>query len=205
MNLKNVKAFIDSGILELYVSGITTDEETAMVKALSIEHLLIKSEIEAITHSLEQYALANPIAPDATLKAFMFAKIDFMERVQGGEIPGYPPALHQGSLLTDYQPWIDRKDMVLPETLEGFYAKIIGYTSEVTTAIVWIEDESPVEVHDKELESFLIAEGTCNITIDGKVHSLVPGDYLTIPLFKAHFVKVTSCFPCKVILQRMAA
>jgi mannose-6-phosphate isomerase-like protein (cupin superfamily) len=55
------------------------------------------------------------------------------------------------------------------------------------------------------MEHFLIVEGTCDITIGDKVHHLVPGDYLSIPLYIDHDVKVTSITPCKVILQRVAA
>ena len=64
---------------------------------------------------------------------------------------------------------------------------------------------APAEVHDNEYEKFLIIEGTCDITVDEDVYSLVPGDYFSIPLYKSHNIKVTSTIPCKAILQRLAA
>ena len=47
-------------------------------------------------------------------------------------------------------------------------------------------------------------EGTCTITIEDEIHQLVPGNVLSIPLYKNHTVVVTSEIPCKVILQRIA-
>jgi mannose-6-phosphate isomerase-like protein (cupin superfamily) len=64
---------------------------------------------------------------------------------------------------------------------------------------------SPAEIHHDEYERFLIVEGTCDITIEKKVHHLKSGDFLAIPLFANHTVKVTSNIPCKAILQRVAA
>ena len=61
------------------------------------------------------------------------------------------------------------------------------------------------EVHDDEFEKFMVVEGTCTITIEENKHELHPGDFLSIPLYKNHFVKVTSDIPCIVILQRIAA
>ncbi len=60
-------------------------------------------------------------------------------------------------------------------------------------------------MHTHELEKFLILEGTCDITIEDEVYSLKAGDFLSIPLYNKHDVKVTSLNPCKAILQRIAA
>ncbi|MEO5942329.1 MAG: cupin domain-containing protein, partial [Ferruginibacter sp.] len=106
--------------------------------------------------------------------------------------------------IETYAPWLNRSDMTAPDN-EAIFAKIIGYTPEATTAIVWIKEYAPHEVHDHEYEKFLVVEGTCDIIVEGKVHSLIPGDYFAIPLHKKHVVKVTSIIPCKVILQRIAA
>lgn len=60
-------------------------------------------------------------------------------------------------------------------------------------------------MHINELEKFLILEGTCDITIEDEVYSLKAGDFLSIPLYKKHDVRITSLNPCKAILQRLAA
>jgi mannose-6-phosphate isomerase-like protein (cupin superfamily) len=95
--------------------------------------------------------------------------------------------------------------MVLPDNASEIFAKLIGVTPEVTTAILWIRTETPYEIHDHEYERFLILEGTCEINVDDKIYGLKAGDYMSIPLHVGHFVKVTSSTPCKAILQRVAA
>lgn len=196
---------IESGILELYVSGCTSAEETAFVERMMAQHEAIRNEVNAISHALEQYALANAIAPDPTIKPFLMATIDYMERMKAGEAPTFPPALHAASTIADYKPWLDRPDMVPEEPMEEASARIIGNTPQAMTAIVWLKYGAPPETHTHEYEKFLIVEGTCDITIDNKVHSLIPGDVLTIPLHATHHVRVTSPYPCKIILQRAAA
>ena len=85
------------------------------------------------------------------------------------------------------------------------YAKIISSTSNETTAIVWLKEAAPAEVHTDTYEKFLVVEGSCTISIEDTIHRLVPGDFLSIPLHVSHVVTVTSTEYCKIILQRVAA
>ena len=200
----NNKELIESGILEQYVMGNTTAEETVMVEERAAEDAEIRAEITAISKSLEAYAMQHAITPNILIKPFLWATIDYTQRLMQGEDVTFPPMLNEKSLITDYDEWLSRKDMVLPDFADTLYAKIIGYTPQANTAIVWIKDYAPHEVHDNEYERFLIVEGTCNILVDDEVNALVPGNYFAIPLHKKHLVKVTSNIPCKVILQRVA-
>ena len=200
-----VSDYIESGILEMYVLGQTTADETSEVEKMAMMHSEVREEIDAISIALEQYAEANAIEPDPTIRPFVMATINYMERLKRGETPVDPPAIQKGSKVEDYAQWLNREDLQLNESLSDYYAHIIGATPEVTTAIVWLKDGAPPETHTKELEKFLIVEGTCDITVDTEVHSMKPGDVLIIPLYKTHHVTVTSPNPCKVILQRAAA
>ena len=201
----NVKEYIETGILEVYVLGLASKEEAEEVERMSIMHAEIKQELAEITIALEQYAQQNNIAPHPSLKPLLMATIDYTERLKGGEPQSFPPILNENSKIEDYGEWLNRKDMIAPVDFDEIFAKIIGYTPQVTSAIVWIKDMAPEEVHTNEYEKFLIVEGTCDITIGEKIYKLVPGDYLAIPLHLDHKVKVTSQTPCKVILQRIAA
>jgi mannose-6-phosphate isomerase-like protein (cupin superfamily) len=203
--VSTISSYIDSGILEAYVLGFATAEECAEVEKLAAAHPEIKNELAQIENSLEQYASDHAVQPHATIKPLLLATIDYTERLKNGETPGAPPLLHADSKISDYAQWLNRPDMAPSAFDDDIFLKIIGYTPQATTAIVWIKTIAPDEVHHDEHESFLILEGTCDITIGDKVHQLVPGDYLSIPLHADHFVKVTSDIPCKVILERRAA
>lgn len=195
---------IDSGILELYVAGMTNAAETSEVELAAASNPAIWQEINDICSSLEKFALQNAVVPNPVLKPFLLATIDYTERLKNGEHPANPPLLHERSTAQDYAIWLNRSDMQPPVT-KDLFAKIIGFTPAATTAIVWLKDYAPHEVHDNEYEKFLIVEGSCNIIVENEVNSLKAGDYFAIPLHKAHMINVTSATFCKVILQRVAA
>lgn len=203
--MMNVKDYIESGIIESYVIGVATADEEREVMEMAAAYHEVRAAINEFSVAMESYALAHAVAPDPTIKPFLMATIDYTDRLEKGEPVTFPPVLHESSQIADYAEWLNRSDMVLPEDFKDFHAKIIGYTPQVTTAIVWIKYMAPQEVHEDEFEKFLVIEGTCDITIGENVHKLAAGDYLAIPLHQDHNVRVTSAIPCKVILQRVAA
>jgi len=203
--MSEVSRFIESGILEMYVLGDTTPEQSAEVERMAKIHLRVKEELTSIEILLEDYALSHAKQVDPTIKPFFLASINYLERLGNGEQRSLPPKLHKDSLSADYSQWLDRPELQLTEPVDEIEARIIGATREQTTAIVWIKNGSPPETHKDVYESFLILEGTCNIIVDGKNNYLKAGDVFTIPLHLSHTVIVTSDIPCKVILERLAA
>lgn len=200
-----IEEFINSGILGMYVMGAASAEEIAEVERMASRYPEVRSELEVISNALNMYATAHAVEPDITVKPFLMAIIDYTERLKNGEAPTTPPVMNENIRIEDFNPWLTRKDMVVTKNFDSIYLKLIGYTPQVTTAIVWISEMAPQEVHHDEHERFLIVEGTCDITVEEEVIQLKPGDYFSIPLHKKHHVKVTSEIPCKIILQRMAA
>lgn len=198
------KELIDSGILEQYVLGSASPADILEVEKLAAEDPAIRLEIDLISETFEKLAMENAVEPPVVIKPFLMALINYMERMNNGEAASAPPVLNQNSKVSDFDEWLNREDMVSPGT-EDLFARIISYTPEATTAIVWIKEYAPQEVHDNEYEKFLIVEGTCDIIVDEDVNHLKPGDYFAIPLYKNHMVRVTSSIPCKVLLQRIAA
>jgi mannose-6-phosphate isomerase-like protein (cupin superfamily) len=200
------KEYIDSGILENYVMGMASHSEREEVEMMAAENQDIRLEIDAISDVFEKYALAHAIKPNPVIKPFLLATLDYSERIKSGEPISFPPVLHENSKAEDYATWLNRPDLNFSGSDENnLFAKIIGYSPEMTTAIVWIKQDTPWELHDEEHERFLIIEGSCDILVGDKSNPLVPGDYFSIPLHEYHTVKVTSSIACKVILQRVAA
>ncbi|MBS1528938.1 MAG: anti-sigma factor [Bacteroidetes bacterium] len=66
--MEDIKAYIESGILELYVLGDVSHEEKLEVEAMAAKHPAIKAELEAIERSLQMYAEANAVEPAENLK-----------------------------------------------------------------------------------------------------------------------------------------
>jgi anti-sigma-K factor RskA len=61
--VKDVKTFVESGILELYVLGDVTPAERKQVEAMIQEHPVVKAELSEMEKALELYAFANAIEP----------------------------------------------------------------------------------------------------------------------------------------------
>lgn len=203
--MKSSKDYIGSGILELYVLGETTPEESQEIAELAAIDPLFQKQITELELALERHAIANAIEPDPSVRVFTLAAIDFSNRMQQGEQPSITPLLNESSKIADYAEWLDREDMVLPENFASAYAKILTYTPELTCALVWMKGTVTQEVHDDELEKFLVVEGSCLLTVGEEVYELVAGDYFEVPLHKVHHAVITSDIPCKVILQRIPA
>ncbi len=203
--MKNVNKYIESGILEMYVLGLTSVEENQEVEEMVTMYPEISEKIDSISKTLIRYSENKASKPGPTVKPLIMATIDYTERIKNGEEPSDPPLLNEKSLISDYSMWLNREDMRLERETEDIDLKLIGYKPGLTSAILWIKESTPYEIHDNEIEKFLIVEGTCDIVTDEKVYSLVPGDYYSVPLHMGHVVKVTSKVACKVILQRLAA
>ncbi len=72
----DIRGFITSGILELYVNGLASPEEVKEVEELAEKHPEIQQEIDAIRQALEQYVLSHQVQPPAGLKAKIMDRID---------------------------------------------------------------------------------------------------------------------------------
>lgn len=66
--MEEVKAYIESGILELYVLGDVTPQERAEVEAMAAKHPAIKAELAEIEKALELYAEHNAVEPSESLR-----------------------------------------------------------------------------------------------------------------------------------------
>ncbi|MGI8581556.1 MAG: anti-sigma factor [Chitinophagaceae bacterium] len=71
----NVKDIISSGLLELYITGLASEEETLQVEQWIKEYPEVKKEIEDLQDVIERYALAEAIQPEEALKEKILFKI----------------------------------------------------------------------------------------------------------------------------------
>ncbi|MES2418403.1 MAG: anti-sigma factor [Bacteroidota bacterium] len=74
--MEELKAYIESGILELYVLGQLNAQEQAEVEAMATKHPEIKQEMEAIEIAMEKYAQQHAIKPSAVVEEKILAQIN---------------------------------------------------------------------------------------------------------------------------------
>jgi len=66
--VEDIKAYMETGILELYVLGDVTPDEKLQVEAMALQHPAIKAELDEIERSMELYARENAVEPSETLR-----------------------------------------------------------------------------------------------------------------------------------------
>lgn len=184
----NIEDYIASGILEKFVYGRLSEEESREVLVLAEQHPAIKDEIQSIEESMELIAHTYAVSPPPMLKQEIFAAIEKAET---------PAPLTADSLVSDYTYWLDKFDA--PTEFENLHMEVIAQDEASTMVIAWIKNGEEDHLHTDYTEIFLIAEGTCTATIDGVTSDFGPGDYVEFTIDKRHSYSVTSAEPMKVV------
>lgn len=78
----DIKAYIESGIIERYVLGHVSPQEKQEVECMSHIYAEIADELRSIESSLEQIAIKGAVTPPAHLKASIMERIKSEEQVQ---------------------------------------------------------------------------------------------------------------------------
>ncbi|MCS3737094.1 anti-sigma factor [Mucilaginibacter dorajii] len=66
--MEDLKAYIETGILELYVLGDVTPDEKRQVEEMASKHPEVKAELDEIELSMELYAKENAVEPSEDLR-----------------------------------------------------------------------------------------------------------------------------------------
>ena len=85
----DVQAYIESGVIESYVLGMTDTHESAQLEQLMNQYPEIKQAVTAFEASLERSALSNAVAPKTEVKEKLFAQLknEFAEQSTAKTIP----------------------------------------------------------------------------------------------------------------------
>ncbi len=70
-----INDIISSGLLELYVLGIASEQEVAQVAAWAKQYPEVAAEISAIESGMETYAMANAVEPRSSTRDKLMAEI----------------------------------------------------------------------------------------------------------------------------------
>jgi len=72
----DLKAYITSGMLELYVLGLASEKESREVERLAEEHPELKKEISTIRKALDEYAKLHGVHPPEEVRAALDKHLD---------------------------------------------------------------------------------------------------------------------------------
>jgi anti-sigma-K factor RskA len=85
--LEDLKAYIESGVLELYVLGDLTETERFEVEEMLKKHPQLKAELLEIEKALEEYSEANAIKPPDALRSKILDSLDYRTEEETPVIP----------------------------------------------------------------------------------------------------------------------
>lgn len=195
----NLQPYIASGILELYVLDLLSQDEKIGVERMLKVYPILKEEVLSIENALENYAQANAIKPSKKLEKEIIEIVTNLAIEQDISFEQLPKI----NEYSNYHNWLPLINQIKPNEIDGgIFTKVLKYNDEISQVLVVSEINIPEEIHDDELESFLILEGNCECIISGKSRFMGPGDFMAIPLYEPHDVIVKSK-QVTAILQRV--
>jgi mannose-6-phosphate isomerase-like protein (cupin superfamily) len=196
----NLKAYIESGILELFVLDLLDESDRANVLSMISQFPILKKEIEEIESTLETYANSIAIGPPASLRTKIEASLANAVKEQEMD----PDHLVLITEHSDYRNWLRLVSEYFPEASESdSYYKVLKHENGITQALIVSSSEIEEGPHNEFHESFLILQGKCRCTFGEDSFYLGPGGYTQVPLDQHHKVEITSP-PVMAVFQRVA-
>ncbi|MFC4210883.1 cupin domain-containing protein [Pedobacter lithocola] len=180
---------LESGLLELYVLNLLEGDELSQVENLRLTSSAVRDEINKIELFFEQDALQHSVSVSTEIDAQMLKLFNQLNSKTDLDISNLPLIDED----TNYQNWLSLIENLIPRNgVDGTFTHLLTANDKVMQMLVVSEIDIKEEIHENELESFLILEGTCICTIDNSDFNMAAGDYMSIPLHKSHTVKITS-------------
>jgi len=196
----DTKAYISSGVVEQYCSGMLSNEERMAVENCAAEYPEIKNEIDRINEAIESYALANPIQPASSVKAKVLLAAYQTACGAGKE---YPPLILDNSVTDDFRQWLTGITVPAPgESFDNLSFFDLPSTEAVTNFMVWAKEGHDEEEHNDFREFIVILEGHCDMYMNGEKKHYGAGEIIRIPPFVPHHAIITSEGPMVAIGQR---
>jgi anti-sigma-K factor RskA len=79
----DIKAYIESGVIESYVLGMANNQEAAELEQLSRQYPEIRKAIDEFELNLEKQSLASAVMPSPQVKQNLFSALDFEKESKG--------------------------------------------------------------------------------------------------------------------------
>lgn len=132
-----VKDIISSGLLELYVTGSASAEETRQVEQWAEQYPEVKREIEELQEAMENYVMSQAIQPESSIKEKIFLRIQSSSTQQPSVIRTFEKGAKVYSMPSYYKWAVAASIILLIGSLilnYTFYNKYQNTTRELQVA-----------------------------------------------------------------------
>ena len=183
----NSDELISSGLIEMYCLGLASADEVRLVEKLAATDLRVNDEIVAVRDALRTYMTASEKSPSVRLKDKILTAI----KQSAGE--NIPPRLTLDSKTDEWINYLKVNNISPPENFDPVHFHDLPGNATQVTYVVWArKGVSLEESHDSEDEILLMMQGTCAITIEGKIKNYSAGDVISISKNLLHKAEATS-------------
>ncbi len=185
----NLKTYLESGVLELYVLDLLPEAERMDVEQLLAVYPELVIEIAQIQATLEKDTMANALTPPSYLKQKVIDTIENLEKEKLMDSSDLPLI----NSFSNHHNWLKLvASFGQLDLVNGMHVKVLRKDEHISQLLIISETPIPEETHENEYESFLILSGECKCTVGNKITYMKAGDFMEIPLFETHHVALIS-------------
>ncbi len=192
----DTEEYINSGILYDYCTDNLSPAERLEVEGMCTRYPEVKAELQQLQAALEKYAEGGAKTPAPGIKDNIWNALENINKERAGDLNDLP-------LINKYSDYHNWKKMVLPLMPQNMPAGMVRiplrHTSSISQILVITRNDVQDETHEREKESFLVLEGECECRLGNELVHLTPGDFLEIPLYTSHTVKLLTPYVVAVV------
>lgn len=193
----DIRSYLQSGNLEQYCFELFNADLQTEVCSLSQAYSEIREELTSIEKSIEKLTAVAAVEAPVELRQKVLSAMGFPEILDIKNLP-------DTSRYSDYRSWITALGALIPdEPIDDFFMQVLRQDERITQTLVISKIDVPEEVHEDVSESFFILRGQCVCKVGDQEITLNPGDFLDIPLFVKHDVRLTSSHVVAILQHRL--
>lgn len=181
----NIAEYIASGVVYDYCMGLLSPTEEQEVVRMAGLYPEVSEEISAVQAVLEGGATTSAKKPPGEMKDKIWGVLENMVKEQVAS-PDDLPVVNKYSNADNWRRMVSH--LIPLGVPEGMDVQMLRQSEGVTQMLVTSSIDVPDEVHENEIESFLVLEGECMCYIGDEQVKLSAGGYIEIPLHVHHNV-----------------
>lgn len=200
----DIKAFINTGILENYCLGLCTEAEKAEIVLLVQTNPQVKTELARVEKQYQEMLFSRQVKPAASLKSKIMQAV-YRDHAQQEQ--SFPPLIDDRMAPAVLSDWLALNDYMPAGIPEGddIVVKALPSTDLVVNFIAVTKCGHVPEVHFDFVEYLYIIQGSCSMDFEGIHQAYHQGDVIKVSPSITHTAVVTSKEPMIALVQRQMA
>jgi len=203
----NIAEYLESGIIEKYCLGLSSDEEAKELLILCKQYPEIEEYLQQTSGATQTYLAGYQKPVLARNKEIIKQSILENEAWANTQLSTENNQLLEYisiSRTTDLEKVNELiKNLTPPTDFDNIAVHNLYKDEKSELMLVWAKVIVPEEEHPHVDESFLMLEGTLDCYIDDEIIHMKKGDFMRIPPHSKHKVLITSSTPAKAIQSRV--